>query len=200
MADRKTVALSTRVRFPPVQPTGFTGSSVSGKPLVFEAGYGRSIRPLPATAGRSAARISGSDPEDSGSSPLSAAKSSYTGVVQLDRTLGYEPRDLKVRVLPPVPFRGPSSKGQGTALRRLESAFESPGAGQIYARETDWEGTRLSTGSRRVRFPFRAPTFCVVERDRTSALTLTQVIVGSIPTYDAMGQSTTGRVPSLSKR
>lgn len=40
----------------------------------------------------------------------------------------------------------------------------------------------------------------VVERDRTSALTLTQVIVGSIPTYDATGQSTTGRVPSLSKR
>jgi len=26
------------------------------------------------------------------------------------------------------------------------------------------------------------------------------VTVGSIPTYDAMGQSTTGRVPSLSKR
>ena len=80
--------------------------------------------------GRSAARISGSDPEDSGSNPLPAAKSSHASVVQLDRTLGYEPRDLKVRVLPPVPSPGPSSKGQGTALRRLESAFESPGADQ----------------------------------------------------------------------
>ena len=103
---------------------------------------------------------------------------------------------------------------QGTALRRLESAFESPGADQSIsgvvvrfaighqacARETDWEGARLSTGFRRVRFPFRAPKFHVVERDRTSALTLTQVTVGSIPTYDATGQSTTGRVPSLSKR
>jgi hypothetical protein len=50
VADRKTVALFTRVRFPPVQPS-VSGSSVSGKPLVFEASFGRSIRPLPATAG-----------------------------------------------------------------------------------------------------------------------------------------------------
>jgi hypothetical protein len=55
---------------------------------------------------------------------------------------------------------------------------------------------RVKAGS----IPVPRAKVIVVERDRTSALTLTQVIVGSIPTYDATGQSTTGRVPSLSKR
>ena len=159
--------------------------------------------------GRSAARMSGSDPEDSGSSPLPAANSYSHRRQDRRRTrasfnwiriLGYEPRDLKVRVLPPVPFYGPSSKGSGHSPPKAGIGVRVAGGRPSYARETDWGGTRLSTGFRRVRFPFRAPKFHVVERDRTSALNLTQVTVGSIPTYDATGQSTTGRVPSLSKR
>lgn len=40
----------------------------------------------------------------------------------------------------------------------------------------------------------RAKGFWVVERDRSSALTFNQVTVGSMPTYDAIPQSTSGRV------
>jgi hypothetical protein len=168
---------------------------------------------------RSAARISGSDPEDSGSNPLPAAKVTINGgesaVATVHtrasfnwiRTLGYEPRDLKVRVLPPVPFFGPSSKGLGHSPPKAGIGVRVAGGRPGYARETDWRGTRLSTGFRRVRFPFRAPKFMCrrarpderpdphsgdsgfdshlrrhgAEHDWTSALSFKEVIAGSLP-------------------
>ena len=50
----------------------------------------------------------------------------HAGVVQLDRTLGYEPRDLKVRVLPPVPFRPCSSVGNERCPPKAEAAGSIP--------------------------------------------------------------------------
>src|SRR5580692_6630976 len=50
----------------------------------------------------------------------------FARVVQLDRILGYEPRDLGVRIPPRAPiFTGPSSNGKGAVLRRLKFRFDS---------------------------------------------------------------------------
>jgi hypothetical protein len=64
-----------------------------------------------------------------GSNPSPAARFFHAGVVQRIRIPGYEPGDLEVRILPPVPFPARPSNGQGAAIRRLEFRFD-PGRGQ----------------------------------------------------------------------
>ena len=71
----------------------------------------------------------------------------YAGVVQLDRTLRYERRDVEVRILPPAPFSACRSTGQGTSLRRMRSGFESrraDQAGYVIVVESGWIGDALA--------------------------------------------------------
>ena len=103
---RATVDRSTRVQFSPVTPFSLGGSQV-GKASDFESDHAE-VRILP-----------------------SQPPFFHAGVVQRIRIPGYEPGDLEVQILPPAPFSGPSSKGQGTALRRLEFRFDPGRAGQL---------------------------------------------------------------------
>jgi hypothetical protein len=143
---------------------------------------------------RSAARISGSDPEDSGSNPLPAANKFHAGVVQLDQDTRLRTERLEGSNPSARTISAPRPKDQGTALRRLESAFESPGAdhhvGQAVTdcpRPSEARRIFLRAGDRVARCP-----------------AVYRVEAGSIPVprakFFVMGQSTTGRVPSLSKR
>jgi hypothetical protein len=91
MASRQSLKLASGVRFTPSQP----------------------YWPLAQLAARRALNA-----EVPGSYPGRPAKF-HAGVVQLDRTLGYEPRDLKVRLLPPVPS-GPSSNRTGRSAPNAE--------------------------------------------------------------------------------
>ena len=92
---------------------------------------------------RSAARISGSDPEDSGSNPLPAAKQFHAGVVQLDQDTRLRTERLEGSNPSARTISAPRPRDQGTALRRLESAFESPGADQRGADRCAVQDTRV---------------------------------------------------------
>ena len=112
---RLAVNQSTWVRIPPVTPIG---SSVSGRPLVFEASCGRSIRSLPAIAGSFSGRTPGSDPGSGGSIPSPAA----IFMRVWSKGSGHrstEPK-IEVRFLVPVPFLRPWSKGSGHTFPKGE--------------------------------------------------------------------------------
>ena len=106
----------------------------------------------------------------------------HAGVVQRIRIPGYEPGDLEVQILPPAPFPGPSSKGQGTALRRLEFRFDPGRAGQIFTeRRPTGEVPGCLPGLRRVRFSYAPPKFAAMWTSWLSHPSFKRVIAGSNP-------------------
>ena len=152
---RATVDRSTRVQFSPVTPFSLGGSQV-GKASDFESDHAE-VRILP-----------------------SQPPFFHAGVVQRIRIPGYEPGDLEVQILPPAPFPGPSSKGQGTALRRLEFRFDPGRAGQIFTeRRPTGEVPGCLPGLRRVRFSYAPPKFAAMWTSWLSHPSFKRVIAGS---------------------
>ena len=102
--------------------------------------------------GRSAARISGSDPEDSGSNPLPAANSFHAGVVQLDqdtrlRTERLEGSSPSARTIlrPLVQGTGHSPPKAGIGVRVAGGRPSSTGG--------ESAGATVRAGDRLARYP-----------------------------------------------
>jgi hypothetical protein len=92
VADRETVTLSTRVRFPPVQPFPMGVRLVASRQSLKLASGVRFAHPQPILAGSLSGMTGGSDPPG-GRSIRSPATKFYAGVVQLERTERYERSD-----------------------------------------------------------------------------------------------------------
>ena len=123
------VAPTTRVQFSPVTP--YEGGSVSGKPPVFEAGFGRSIRSPPATGrwrnGRRGVPLLGVtlNAEVPGSRPGRPA--SFCGYRSKERTERYERSDWgSTPHTRTKGFRPVVQFAQDAALRTLKLGLESP--------------------------------------------------------------------------
>ena len=161
---RRAVTPATRVRFSPVNPvlqsTEFIGRSVSGKPSVFEADFGRSIRPLPATAG-----------SFSGRTPLSDSRcrwfESIPGChfVTRFKRVSFKGQDRTLRTFR-LPFESaypchPAfvQLGEDTALRTLKFRFESGGLDQFCAVVAEWQRRPIVYRDQEGSTPFHRASF-----------------------------------------
>ena len=119
------MAPTTRVQFSPVTPFD-EGGSVSGKPSVFEAGFGRSIRSPPATGRwRNLAARRALNAEVPGSRPGRPARVSR-GHRPKDRTVRYERTNRGSTPRARTKFSAGRPIAQDTALRTLKLGLESP--------------------------------------------------------------------------
>ena len=165
------MAPTTRVQFSPVTPD--EGGSVSGKPPVFEAGFGRSIRSPPATGRwRNLAAHRALNAEVPGSRPGRPASFSRVSFKGKDRTLrtfrlGFD-SSYPYQVLRPV-----VQFAQDAALRTLKLGLESPLVDHARCRPT---GEALDCRSRRCGFDSRTPrqVFLWGCRPAAGSLVLTQ--------------------------
>jgi hypothetical protein len=130
---RRAVTPATRVRFSPVNPICaedyVSGRSVSGKPSVFEADFGRSIRSLPATAGSFSGRTLLSDSRCRWFESIPGCQI-LSGYRSRDRIERYERSDCRssrhTRANPAF-----VQSGEDAALRTLKFRFESGGLDQV---------------------------------------------------------------------
>jgi hypothetical protein len=158
------------------------GRSVSGKPSVFEADFGRSIRSLPATAGSFSGRTLLSDSRCRWFESIPGCQI-LSGYRSRDRIERYERSDCRssrhTRTNPAF-----VQSGEDAALRTLKFRFESGGLDQFCAVVAERQRRPIVYRDQKGSTPFHRASFSYgVEHDRPSALTFNQVIAGSIPAY-----------------